>query len=185
MKNHNYSLNLLFAALIVVAAKNAWADEPVPVEDKVFMGASVSWYDYDSDTMIDGSLAGSLGFGYVVSQNWGWEAVFTVVDSEQDMTDVDATTIQMHWDFHYYLPTESNHQAYLLVGAGFSDTDVSGVASVLETETNFGFGVMHFLSPNLAIKTDARVFYSFDDKLMDYSLTLGFAYYLDKNWSIP
>ncbi|HBC57480.1 MAG TPA: hypothetical protein DCZ03_09985 [Gammaproteobacteria bacterium] len=185
MKNHNYSLNVLFAVVLVVATNLAWANEPVSVVDKIVMSAAVSWYDYDSDTLIDGGLSGSAGFGYVVSPSWGWEAVFSVVDSEQDTSDIDASTVQMHWDFHYYLPTESNHQAYLVVGAGVSDTDISGTAKFLETETNFGFGVMHFVSPNLAFRTDARVYYSFDDKFMDYALTIGVAYYLDKYWSVP
>ncbi|GMG86189.1 OmpA family protein [Biformimicrobium ophioploci] len=173
---------LLLSASVAVAVQ---AQETHQAE----ITGMVGWDFIDSDRDLENGETASLGFGYVLNEDWTVEAFAQWLDSEHDDTGFDVDGRQYRLDaLYHFAPSGDQGQwrTFVLFGAGDQKFEF-GSASRDHDETfaNVGLGFKYRLSSCWQLRADARTLYSLDEEDMDFGLNFGISYLLGARAPAP
>jgi len=140
-------------------------------------------YQFLHDDSLDNSLTGNVGIGYRFSEDWGVEAIYSI------LTDVDfsSTLVNSNGDgdawsvgFLRFLPdTADDLEHYVSFGAGLTsfDFDTSGL-DYEESTYYLGYGIKKYFTDRLALRGDIRAqnFADSDEHGVHVMLGLDYAF---------
>ncbi|GAB1258211.1 OmpA family protein [Aurantivibrio plasticivorans] len=164
---------MLSGILLASGAINVAAETP---KTGVFVNPQVGYLIFDGKRNLDDSLVYGLGLGYQFDNPWAMELNYLVADPDSEISGAsDVDYRQLRLDGLYTFNREQNLQPYLAIGIGHGDYEAD-FQDAKETLVNFGGGLKYYLTENLTIRSDARLFHSFDEESQDFTLSLGLNY---------
>jgi len=148
------------------------------------------YYHFDHDQDFDDGWTYGAGLGYNLTENWGLEAVYNYVNSN-DPGGVNLSTYTWdpyedvgahvyHFDALYHFFPEKKLVPYLAAGLGgiTVDNDRQGAKTDTDFLVNYGGGLKYFLSEAVALRGDIRHITSFDTTNHNLVYTLGLMFAL-------
>jgi len=159
---------LLLGASVAVAEPNDFyvllgGQQYLPDEDREF-----------NNSELDDTSMASFGAGIEWTPNWATELVFSSGDGDIDDTREEADVEQWRLDALYMFQPERKWVPYVVAGLGELKVDPDDFADdTVDTQFNLGVGIKRVLTDRLALRADARAFYSFDESLVDYGVNLA------------
>jgi OOP family OmpA-OmpF porin len=140
----------------------------------------VGGYDFDKDQGLANDLLYGLGFGYNYTKNFGVEAVFDYIDTE-DSAGGDAKGYIYRIDALYHLMPDSKLVPYISAGIGGLTLDSDTAGSDTFTLFTPGVGIKYFLTKTLALRGEGRYLVSFNDlgfndAKRDFAYSFGLSY---------
>lgn len=169
MKKH-----LLATTIAVLAAA------PVHAEDYqagVTFSPQIGHYIFDSERGLDDAAVYGAGLGYQFANPFALEFTFLTLDSSLESTSADVDYDQYRLDALYHFAPSEKARPYLAAGAGEGAFQITQKKDK-ETQLNLGAGVKYFVNESVALRGDARSFYSLDNEKTDYALTIGLLFLL-------
>ena len=161
----------MVTSLMVSVSLNA--DNP---PSGIFINPQLGFFTFDSDRNVDAALFPGIGIGYQFENSWALEVNFISGDTDVDGPgNADVDFKQFHLAGLYHFPGTNTLQPYAAFGIGANEFDTAfGKAD--ETAINIGGGIKYFLNPALSLRTDLRLFNSFDEEDQDLALSVGLHY---------
>ena len=138
------------------------------------LSPSVGKYFFDDELPFDDTNFLSLGVGYQLTQQFGFELSYMKADEVEGSTsEVDYSQWQL--DGLFSLPGTESVSPYVVLGFGDSEMEIDQT-SFNSTMMNMGLGVQYWLTDQLTIRGDLRRYINFDEELQEAALRVGLSY---------
>ncbi|MEW6079899.1 MAG: peptidoglycan-associated lipoprotein Pal [Thermodesulfobacteriota bacterium] len=150
------------------------------------LSPGVGHFGFDSDLDLEDDMAGGLGLGYNITENFGLEASYYYADTEANNRPLDRDGDSADGDVHfaqlnalYHFMTDKKVVPYLAAGAGVFVYDldkITGDNDTSEFATNVGGGVKCFVHKNVALFADVRSVQTYPE--CSWLGTVGISFYM-------
>lgn len=146
------------------------------------LSAGVGDIIFPAKRHIDNAGLGFFGVGYNFSYHWGIDSILGFFTSESKRVDdygqeINGTLFAL--DALYRFNPYKNLEAYVMAGPGIIGLNPNGTDSNNEGNINAGLGVQYFFDQSLALRVEARDFYTITGGKNDVVLDGGFTYLLN------
>lgn len=140
------------------------------------------YYFFAPKRNIENTGTALLMAGYNFTNQWGIEGLIGVLNTEfrnqtEDDHHINGTLFAV--DGLYHFTPFHNMQPYLMAGVGVLGLDHNETDANNEANINAGVGVQLYFNPIVALRADARDFYTINGGKNDFMIDLGVTFLFD------
>lgn len=173
--------------LLILLATTCFAGEK---EGEFSISPFIGGYTFDGAQHKETAPVYGLRLGYVLTKNWGIEAVGDYLATNGTNNNPSSNAISYRLDILYNLMPEGQLVPYLALGGGGitagHGSSFKPVAKNTDGTLNVGGGLKYFLSDALALRGDARQLIDFDNQtLFNWEYTAGVTFYFGGKQPAP
>ena len=172
MKKTGIRISILTLFLVSIIFSTSYAE----VTPKAFtISAMGGGYSFDEDrVLLDLGKTFTLGLGYNFNQNIAAELLTSYIHTDADIRgDSDIYCVQPRLDILYHIMPDNDFVPYIAVGIGGFFFESGNIPLEDTVQANGGLGAKLYIAENIALRGDARYYYSFEDSDNEFALTAG------------